>query len=56
MSDFLFGVLCGGSFMLPGFALGYAAAMKRGWKREDELRQRLEENLDRRMRELRGAG
>ena len=43
MSDYLFGVLCGASFMLPGFAFGFAAAMKRGWQREDELRQRLEE-------------
>lgn len=33
---FIFG--CG---MFPGFLIGYAVAMKRGWKTEDALRERI---------------
>jgi len=55
MSDFLFGVLSGASFMLPGYALGYAAALKRGYQREDELRQLLDDRLDQTIRDARAA-
>lgn len=51
MSDFLFGVLTGATFALPGWLVGYAVATKSCWRREDELRHRLDALHDQRIAE-----